>query len=397
MSKPKKVEHKLLLQISSILIAIIMWFIIVYTENPTQDVTMNDIKIQYVGESGLQDAGLILLDKINLPGGAITVRGSRSDLMRALKETTASVDLTHITSAGQYNLPVEYSLPSSDLDIIKRKIPSISITVADMETKDVPVKIIQIGGEKNKDRIVESVPEKETMTIRGAKEDLDRINCAIVSVDITTVLPDAEQKYSYILADDTQNAVQTDNEILTEDEVISVVNHVHTRKTLPVEVTFPTSLTEKFSIHIQSLSQESIDVGILEGAQAPETLTVEFTDSVEEGKDTYQITLTAPEGIYIPKENLSLEMKAEVKKKTIDSFDVTVQAKDADGIQYEISPQTVSVRARGPKDKLIAENVSATVSLEGLSQGEHWVAVKLKSKDMDVDVLNDAHVIVRIH
>ena len=397
MNQPKKIEHKLLLQILSVLIAIIIWFVIVYTENPTREVAISDIKIQYLGESQLFDAGFILVNKASIPDASIVVKGSRNELMDALKETTAIVDLTDISAAGQYKLPVTCNLPSNNLHITKRKTPTVAVTIESVETKEVPVKIIQIGGEKNKTHIVQSVPAQKSVVVSGASSDIEQISEAVISVDITTVKQDVEQKYSYILADGRGNEVNTVNELSVADEVVTVANRVLIRKTIPVEVTFPRELTEKYSIHIQSLSQQQIDIGVAAEADAPEKLTVDFLGPVEEGQDTYEVSLTAPEGVYIPEENLRLEMKADVKKKTVKHVEVPVQVENESNLVYEITPQNISVQARGPEDKLKLDSIEAVLHLNGLAKGEHRLQVEVMSKDMDVDVLNDIYVTVRIY
>lgn len=396
MNQPKKLEHKLLLQILSVLIAVIIWFVIVYTENPTREAAINDIKIQYLGESHLFDAGFILVNKAAIPDASIVVKGSRNELMEALKETTAVVDLSDINGAGQYKLPVAYNLPSNNLHITKRKTPTVAVTIESVETKEVPVKILQIGGEKDKTHIVQSVPAQKSVVVSGASSDIGQISEAVISVDITTVKQDVEQKYSYILADSQGNEVNPVNEVSVADEVVSVANRVLIRKTIPVEVTFPRELTEKYSIHIQSLSQEQADIGVTAEDAAPEKLTAEFSGPVEEGQDTYQVSLKAPEGIYVPEESLTIEMKAEVKKKTVKSVEIPVRVDNESNLAYEITPQNVSVQARGPEDKLNLDSIEAVLHLSGLPKGEHRLQVEVKSKDMDVDILNDIYVTVKI-
>ncbi len=397
MNKTKKIEHKLLLQILSVLIAVIIWFVIVYTENPSREVAINDIPIQFQGESQLFEAGMILVDKASIPEASVVVRGSRNELMEALKETTASVDLREIAEPGQYKLPVTYNMPSNNLYITKRKTATVAVTVESVETKEVPVKVVQIGGENNKEQIVQSLPAQETIVVSGAGSDIEQISEALISVDITTMKQDVEQKYSYILADSQGNEVNTVNEIAVADEVVTVANRVLARQTVPVEVTFPRTLTEQFSIHIQSLSQEQIDVGIPAGGTAPEKISVEFSGPVEENQDTYTIQLTAPEGVYIPAESLTLEMKAEVRRKTIKSIDIPVQVENPENLAYDITPQIVSVQVRGPEDKLNMDNIEAVLRLDGLSSGEHRLQAEVRSKDMDVDVLSAVYVMVRIY
>ena len=317
--------------------------------------------------------------------------------MDTLKETTAVVDLREITSAGQYKLPVTYSLSSNNLHITKRRTSTVTVTIESVITKEIPVKILQIGGEKDKAQIVQSVPAQESVMVSGASSDINQISEAIISVDITTIKQDVEQKYSYILADSQGNQVNMVNEISVADEVVSVANRVLIRKTVPVEVTFPKSLTEKYSVHIQSLSQEQIDIGVAEDGNAPEKITTEFAGPVEEGQDTYEINLTAPEGVYVPKESLKLEMKAEVKKKTVKIVEIPVQVENESNLVYEITPQLVSVQARGPEDKLNLDSIEAILRINGLAKGEHRQKVDVQSKDMDVDILNDIYVTVKIY
>lgn len=394
MSEPKKVEHKLLLQILSVLVAIVIWFVILYTENPALEVTISDIRIQYTGESQLFEDGLILMDKAELPAASVEVRGSRSDLMDSMNEITASVDLSNITAAGEYRLPVNYELPTGSIYINRKRLNAVTVTVENVAEKDVPVQILQIGADRDRSKIIQSVPEVDKVHVRGAKSDVDQIERALVSVDVTTLEEHNTQKYSFILADGNDTQVTPVNELVTDIEVISIQNNVFLRKTVPLSVTFPEAVFEEYAVHIESLSKTELDIGVADLEGAPDQIEVEYNGSLSEDTDTYTVELTAPEGVYIPDE--SVEMKASVTKKTVQTLDVPVEVINSSST-YSLAPASVSITLRGPADKLNTDNVKATADLSGLPVGVHSVSVEVQSNDVDVAVLNGAMVTVTIY
>ena len=50
-----KTENRIALQLVSVFIAIVLWFIISYTENPVISITVNNIKVEYRGLDKLEE------------------------------------------------------------------------------------------------------------------------------------------------------------------------------------------------------------------------------------------------------------------------------------------------------------------------------------------------------
>ena len=114
-------EQKILLQIISIIAAIVLWFAVVYSENPSTTRLITNINISFSGEKALEKNGLIFVNRDELPGITIEVRGKRSEVQSILNSVSAKVDLTDITEAGEYTRDVSYEIPNSSVMITKKR------------------------------------------------------------------------------------------------------------------------------------------------------------------------------------------------------------------------------------------------------------------------------------
>ena len=72
--RPKnKTFEKIKRIVSSVIIAIIVWFVTINVVNPSITVTMSDVAVRFVGESALRDKGLVLVDREELPSFSVKV------------------------------------------------------------------------------------------------------------------------------------------------------------------------------------------------------------------------------------------------------------------------------------------------------------------------------------
>lgn len=392
--KDKKSTQKMFIKVFSIFAAIVLWLFVSYTEDNLMDVNIKSIEIQYVGEQALASKGLMVVDKVSVPKASVKIRGRRSDLISVMGGVIARVDLSQINREGTYELSPIFDIPSSAVYVSKVNTQSVKLNIAKTVEKTVPVEIVQENAEKNKEYIVQSVPEFQEMKIVGAKNDLDYIQRATLYVDVSFVAGEEEQMIKPVLESDEGKQALPINEIFTEISEIKVTNHVYSKKAVDVVVELPSMEEEGYAISLISQSVDKVEVGVVDADTQPETITANFDDItiIESGKQKFLLKLSVPDGVYLPEANQFVEVEIDVKEYSKQYVKVPITVKNAGEKNYQLKIDYVILAISGPEDKLSRENVKAELDLSGIEADgqDKRIQLDISSKTNDVKVENEA-------
>lgn len=365
-------EQKLILRILSVVAAVILWFAVTYSENPSVTILISNINIGFTGEKSLEENGLIFVGRDKLPGIAVEVRGKRKDVQSILNSVTAKVDLSDITEEGEYVKDITYDVPNPSVIISKKKITSVAVTVEKSVSKEVPVKIIQTGS--NKDYIVKSMPKQQKVKITGTTADLSKISAASLSVDISSITSDGSVDCPVVFVDSENNAVTTENKISFTQRSISVENEVYYKKTVRIELS-PEYDRDNYNISVKSFSTDKLEVGVKEVNSELEAIYARFKETEGINSDgKYEMTLVIPDGVYCPQPPKTLTMTASIENIVKKEISTAVECVNiADGLTAVAVPNVLTVTAAGTEESL--SQLKAVVDLTGLEVGEYSLAV----------------------
>ena len=384
-------RKKLILKIISVFAAAIIWIFITYTENPQTDVTLNAVDISLSGESYLKDNGLMVTEKNSIPDASIVIRGKRRDLIGVMGNVTASIDVSRINKPGTYNLKPSFDIPSNAVYIAKMNTSSVTVTVENIEKRTIDVKIVQKNADKNKLYVVESVPQTATVSISGTLSDIQDISYACAYVDVGTMSQNNDAEYSVVFEDINGAEILPINDFSSDITSVMVTNTVYDKITLDIELDIPSRVSDKYAVELVGQTTKKVDAGIKDKSAADITTITNIMnfDGISLDTTNYTLTLDVPKGLYIPPENQKVEVELEVFEREERTLTVPITVTNADKATYLLDSDTVKVRVSGPKDKLIPENLSATLDLKNTSYkpGEITMPVQIKAKYPDITVL----------
>ena len=114
------------------------------------------------------------------------------------------------------------------------------------------------------------------------------------------------------------------------------------------------------------------------------------TSVFEMGKQQYVLELSVPDGVYVPENNRFVEVEINITEKGRQEVMVPVSVKNPEGKAYELKKEYVLIVITGPKDELLAENVTAELDLSGIEANgeEKSLKVNVTSKKNDVIIEN---------
>ncbi len=382
-------KKRLVQQILSVFIAIILWIIIINTENPSINTTLSSVSVTLKGEEKLTDQDLMVVNKHTIPGASAVIKGKRADLINVMGNITAGIDLSDITSAGEYKLRPTFEIPSNSVSVTKINTPEISVTVEPMKQKTLHVEIKQKNAEKNKAYIVESLSDITKVEIKGESGDIDTIDHASVYVDVGTMTRNTLSQYRLVFEDENNSEVIPVNSIYCDTETISVKNNVYDIITLNVDVQLPSLIDNRYSVKLIDCETETVKAGIKSDAARTTTTVTASALLIEPvpGTQKYTLMLTVPPGIYIPKEEQSITVELEVFEPVEKFVSVPLTVKNTKQRQYTLKTENVSILISGPEEKLKSENLICETDIdEIINPGDYQLPVKVTSKEKDITI-----------
>ena len=387
----KKIKiNKTLLKILSAAIAIVLWFAITYTEDPVISQTVTGLKITVKGESELNAGGLAIVNKDSFPAINVTIRGNRSNVISALGEISAEIDVSSIKQEGENTVSVVYSYPANRVILEKTRIKEITVETEGVVSREIPVKTEITGHEKNSNILVKSVLKTETVTVKGAQSDVYKIAYAKAKTDASKITKTSEMECPYEFYNEKDELLTEKNIIYKSRETVVVENTVYEKTSLPIRVVLDEEKRRNFGFVIKSISAETVEVGLDDGIFAEY---IEAVINSQKEKSGYEALLVVPQGVYIPEENLKITVNGEILPKEAKEITVTVEpvnVPSGEKVTVLQEKQKITVRTAEDIEKV---TVKATVDVSEMTEQEESLPIEIEA-DGDVDVIGTYSVTV---
>ena len=105
-------RYHIWMKLSALLIAIVLWAVVIYNENPERTIDVANIPVELLGQASLlQNSGLVVSQienetvSIKLSGTFSALNGVDAD------DITARADVSSYTEAGSYTISYQVSFP----------------------------------------------------------------------------------------------------------------------------------------------------------------------------------------------------------------------------------------------------------------------------------------------
>lgn len=377
-NKPHKKKLKTIAL--SVLLAIILWFMVIYVNDPDITTTVSNIDVRFIGESELRDRDIALTGRDNIPPISMVVTGKRSDLMNFIDDIYVQVNVSDIDSAGEFNLSGSISVPTTRITVEKENYSNIPIKAEELIEKEVDVTVKQTGTLKNK--LVQSLSDTSKVMISGAASEINEVQGAVATVDISEIKEDNTQKVNYLLTDSAGEFISENETIESARPYVVVNNTIYDMKTLPIVPALSAELEKDYILNAEKTvaAPSSVTVGV-NADNNDEKIVARIDALYEEGAGEY--SLESPNGVYIPPESKKVKVKTETVKKTSADIEISVEAENVpEGHKVKIEDK-LNVHVIGEEGRINSDNVKAFADLSGLGRGEHTLPVRLTGENME--------------
>ena len=231
-------KQDFLLKILSLALSIVLWAVVMDVDNPERNMRFDDVPVRIIGASQLKAAtGLELIEGEDTTV-TVSLRGQSKSVGEVrVSQITATVDISGLIEANEYDLPVTVSVSKSGVETNYVNPGKVHVRVDRVESKDVPVEVNVTGTPDDGYRAGKPTTATKKVTVSGPATDLAQVAKAVAAVDVTgrnSSLADYECKVTLY---DQDGAEFTSNYITSQTEKIKVSVPIYRVNNIPLTVT----------------------------------------------------------------------------------------------------------------------------------------------------------------
>ncbi|MGI6606868.1 MAG: YbbR-like domain-containing protein [Peptococcia bacterium] len=363
----------------AVLLAILLWLYVINMQNPPTEKTI----MVPVTHQNLQD-GLVLRSN---PGKVeVKVRGPVS-IVKLLteKEIKATIDLNN-AQIGENDYLIEVDLPAG-VELVLVRPSSMSLAVDALETKQLPVQVITKGTVAKGYSSFEPVLQPSTVVVRGARQMLNKLETALVTINLNQATEDLSLNTPVTLLTKDGSTVTDEYEISPREvQVFVPITKPNNTITVAIKPQIVGRPKEGFEVSGVTIDPETVKISgpyeILSLINHVATAPLDITGI--DSEYATQVALVPPDGaslVYQPVVKILVQVQATDVEKEITDIPVAV-TNSQEGLKYIIKPEKVALIVRGDREALehLDKNmeVKAVVDVKELEPGTHDLAVKVE-------------------
>ena len=388
--KKNDASRKALRIIGSILVAIALWIYVDTVTSPEVTLKVKNVPVEFSGEdTTLADRGLMLLSGYDTTVDLV-IKGPRNELRKLDRSKIRIVaNTSNIKEAGSQTLTYEVVFPDNirrgKLTVDSASIYSITVTVGELDSKEVPIQCEIVGSVADGYMAGELTLDPEVLLLRGQRDDLLNVSYAKVRLDITGADKTVVQALEFELYD--HNDVKIENSaIRSSEKLIGATMPVSTVKEVPLRVNFVEAVGATMETVDYTISPATVKL-VGEKARLDEIDSIVLdTLYVQDLEDSQSLTYTIP----VP-EDVTIADGVDTATVTVVVRGVTERTLTVSRFTFENVPEgmtataeteSLNVRLRGltaEVNALTAENVHIVADLSGLTgAGVHTVPVTIR-------------------
>ena len=407
--RDKLLEHPGL-KIASLILAFLLWLVIINFSDPVIKRTYTNIPVTVTNVSYIESLGMSYQVADGFDTVSVTVKGNRS-VIDSLSPSSikATADLTQIVSLSSdpVMVPVTVSIAGVPQDSISVNPSNIEITLEDMESKSFVISAT--AGETtpaNGYEVASLTASPDTVTIRGGKSLVNKIDKVMANVDVSNMSADGTVNASLSVYDkngDELDSTQMSYLTFSVDESEIAVSVTLNQVLSDVEVRAETYGTPAAGYQVgkvsvtpstlsvvgdaASLAAFKADGGVIDissasravdvsGASSDVEIKVDISDYLPDGISLESdLTDTVVVSVKIlPEDSQSYELTT--KKITVNNL--------AAGLNAVFADQSLDIRVKGSQSalsSLTADQITASVDLSGKTAGTYTVPVSVTLPD----------------
>lgn len=399
-------KSKVLTALLAFGIAFGLWLYVITVERTQIEYTFYNVPVVMDGESVLEDRGLMITSDTDRTVN-LTLSGNRSDLNKLKSsDITVLVDLTRIYEAGEKNLSYTVSFPgdvqNSAIEIVSRQPDSVSLTVAQWATKEIPIQITTTGTPAEGYKIDEAnkSANPKSVDISGPKELIDQIAMGKITVSMKDAKESYEQRQKITLCDAQGNPVDEDlSKVFVDNHMILVKVPVLMEKEISLRLPIISGggLTEAEIDLTMSFDKITVTGSPAVVSKMADTIELEPIDlgTITQGFENKEYKFTLPDGVK-SREGDTVEVSLTLPERATRTITVPQSQFEAvgvpDGYEVAYARKGIEVTIQGKSatlSRLEATDIRVIVDLTNATSSGYYPVEIIVDNAQDVGSIED--------
>ena len=386
-------KNKIVSILLSLTFAFGLWLYVVTNVSVEGEATFHDIPVYFENETALENRGYVITAGMDASVN-LRLRGARTNLNKLTSSSISlKVDLSRIYDPGTHKVTYEIGYPGnvpSNAFTVLNKVPgSITITVEEIASKEVPVEVHYTGSvpEDYLDDRDNAVLDYDTINIRGPVSVVDQIHKAQIDVDLSNRTESISQYYQYTLCNQEGEPMDAAL-VVAETAQVRLDLTIMRFKELPVTYTIiPGGGASESSV---TITPDIPAIRVSGSRAALEKLTTVNLGTINLAQIEQNTKLTIP--VELPEGVINLtgvdEIELNVVFNGLSTREFTVENIQVigipDGMDYELVTKRLQVTVRGPSEsvrQMTAHDLVVTANVAGKDLGTVIVNASLSISD----------------
>ena len=393
------------LKLGSVVIAIILWILVVYTYDPAATTNFK-IGVDIINGESIASSGKAYED---IEGDTITIRvKANASLIKNLKASDfkATADVSKLSPTYHANIDVVCTKSDNVEITIIGNAKMLAVKLEDLVTKQFPVTIEKSGEPETGYYVGETIASPNLISVSGGKKSVEKISVVRVKADVNGA-------NDLFYADGIPKAYDADGNEITTGSLKFSDN--------PVKVAVSVYKTKNVSIIVKAVGEPYKGYFVQDINYEPKSVTVAGPDSVLSKLNSIKLPLNVEgeitdievsinlsdyikEGLYLVDKDVLVNAKCNIVRLGTKEFellptDISLTNK-SDKFNYElIDSEKIKVTITGLSEKLKNIEISDLAPYVDLSNakevGDYSYMVKFKEND-GVKVESTKAVTVRV-
>jgi hypothetical protein len=388
--------------IMAIILAVVIWGYVTFSQNPDRDVSFSNRDVRAIG---ISDKFTIL--NTELPKVDIKIRGSKDKIDPIQpSQVLPYVDLSKIDKAGSQSFKVQLDLPEGIRTTISPD--SVEFLIDEYITKEFDLELVQRGVVGNQLKVDSITANVTKLKISGAKSLVDRVRRVVGVYEMGKFgLGSVEQEVFPTLYGNNEQLISSADLKLNPTNIIvrANVESQLNSKTVPVVIVqrgqpAPGFISGYVTKNPAIVTIISSDRSILEGTNAVDFVQTEPIDISGATAKIVTTTKLIPSGNYTVIEPLDVQVTIDIAPaQALLTVNVPLRVEGV-GVNLiaDISTDTIQIVLNGPAadlQRINLDQVEARLDLRGRDAGEFRLPVRITTPP-GITVTNNPLVSVRL-
>lgn len=378
--KQKKPFSRANLVVISIIASIVLWVVIVQTVNPDISYIIADVPVKIIGEGTLRDRGIVVMNADEIPRFSVKISGNRNDVIQALDRVRINFDVSQVTQLGEFEVTPTVYAPQS-INVESQNINEVMLRFEECTTKEVPV--VARYTELSKSKVIEIIPDVETVTVSGAVSEMNALSKCIVTVDASDIKDTSVSLYDFVYADDNELELSEQKTLFSNVTKIGATTKLYDRIDFDYEIVLADDMKDKYKFDIdkETLPGESISGGLRSKSdEAPKKIKYIIpSDDYENGRIEIEVTAETNDDVFVTTK--VFKVFANVTKLKTKKVNLTIEAINQPENMNVSFTKNITMDIVMPEDVDVSELIGY-VDLIDKNEGKHTLSITFENPDV---------------